>query len=321
MPSVLASAAICPWVPAHVAAQVTHDTVTSSFAKQAVAIHPGGATPVFGQVRVGQRIDYVLSAMAQGPNGVPSSGIVDVLSPNQSYVPGSLKMPPGWTATPNPPYAPNPPNQTVYSAPAGASMLSFQLPVGGGNVSAGPTGLGDGMYPIPAANGRIYAIYHHQDSAGRIDCWIATTLARCPDFLPSARRISAGDSIGTLYNFNGTLVQQRYIYYAAFHRYTRFAGLACWDTAIEAECPFQPVGPSPVATNASYAYASSQIAGALAVPGTSHVLIAVANPLPVTNPAVTKLYCFDKSGGPASAAPCPGWTPAGFAIGPAPAPS
>ncbi|HKP74655.1 MAG TPA: hypothetical protein VJT67_03895 [Longimicrobiaceae bacterium] len=307
------AAACVAIVPATIPAQSADTTITSRFTKQATAVRPGGAVPAFGQVAVGQRIDYVLTAIARGTSSVPASGIVDVLSPNQSYVPGSLHLPPGWTAAPFPPYSPNPPNRTVYSAPAGASMLSFQLPVGGSATSVGASGKGDGMYPIPAANGRIYAVYHHQDSGGHIDCWIATTLDRCPDTnpLPFPRPISAGDSVGTLYNFNGALVQQRYIYYAAFHRYTRYAGLACWDTAIEAECPFQPVGTSPVAVGSTQQYASSQIAGALVVPGTSHVLIAVRN----------QLYCIDKGGGPASTAPCPGWPASGMTTGPAPAPS
>jgi hypothetical protein len=306
------AAACVAAIPTASHAQSADTTITSRFTKQATAVRPGGAVPAFGQVAVGQRIDYVLTALARATDSVPASGIVDVLSPNQSYVPGSLRLPPGWTATPFPPYAPNPPNRTVYSAPAGASMLSFQLPVGGSAASVSASGLGDGMYPIPAANGRIYAVYHHQDSNGHIDCWIATTLARCPDIAPSfPRLISAGDSVGTLYNFNGALVQQRYIYYAAFNRYTRYAGLACWDTAVEAPCPFQPVGASPVAVNATHAYASSQIAGALVVPGTSHVLIAVTN----------RLYCFDKSGGPASTASCPGWPAAGVPTGLPPAPT
>lgn len=279
------------------------DSITSSFTKQAVAIRPGGATPVAGQVTVGQRIDYVLTASAQGPNGVPASGIVDVLSPNQSYVPGSLQLPPGWTATPNPPYAPNPPNQTTYTAPAAASLLSFQLPVGGNAVSVGASGKGDGMYPIPGANGRVYGVFHHLDSGGSIDCWILTTLARCQDpGSPWPRAISAANDLGTLYSFNGVLVQQRYIYYAAFQRSTGFAGLGCWDTTTEAECTFQPAGSPPIAVAPNFTVGSSQIAGAIGVPGTNRVLIAVNN----------LLFCYDKSAGPAATAPpCPGWPATG----------
>jgi uncharacterized repeat protein (TIGR01451 family) len=293
------------------AAALAQTPVTSTFTKQAVAVRPGGAAPVAGQVMVGQRIDYVLTAMAQGPGGVPPSGILDVLSPNQRYVPGSLQMPPGWTVTPNPPYA-LPANQALYSAPAAASLLSFQLAIpGGGAQPAGPAGIGDGMYPVPgAANGNIYAFYHHENGGGRVDCWSELTLARCthlPFPLPNSDN-GAGSGVGTLFNFNGALVQQRYIYYAAFRDAggTVNAGLACWDTAVDQPCAFQAVG-APLA-NADYRWASSQVAGALVIPGTSKVLIAVRN----------ALYCFDKSSGPTSTAICPYWSASGVMTAPGP---
>jgi hypothetical protein len=263
--AVLALALLPP--PAH--AQPQGANVTSSFTKEAVAVRPGGALPVFGQVAVGQRIDYVLSALAQGPGGIPASGIVDVLLANQSYVSGSLHMPPGWTATPAAPYTPNPPNQTIYSAPAAASMLSFQLPVGGNSLSVGATGMGDGMYPIPgAANGNIYAVFHHL-TGGSIDCWSAVSLARCAT---PPRQISAANDLTTLYNFNGVVVQKRYIYYPAVRGTTATgeAGLGCWDTLVEQACTFQPVGGSPgIQVPRNALTASGQIAGALLIPGTS----------------------------------------------------
>lgn len=305
-----AAVAALACAPAAAQAQVV-DSVNSSFTKQAVAIHPGGATPVPGQVVVGQRIDYVLTASAstQSSNGLPASGILDVLSPNQSYVPGSLQLPPGWTATPNPPYA-LPSNQALYSAPAGASLLSFQLPIpGGGAQPAGPAGIGDGMYPVPgAANGNIYAFYHHENSGGRVDCWSELTLARCPTFPRSNSGSGASSGVGTLFNFNGALVQQRYIYYAAFRNAggTVNAGLACWDTAVDQPCAFQAVGAA--LGSANYMSVSSQVAGALVIPGTSKVLIAVRN----------VLYCFDKSGGPTSTATCPYWPATGVTTAPGP---
>jgi len=292
--------------PAAARAQPGGGQVSSTFTKQAVAVRPGGATPTYGQVAVGDRVDYVLSAMAQGPNGVPASGIVDVLSPNQTYVPGSLHLPPGWTATPNPPYAPNPPNQTTYAAPAGAGMLSFQLPVGGGGVSVGATGQGDGMFPIPgAANGNIYAVFHHLGQNGRIDCWDAVSLSRCIGSPPFPRATSANDDLVTLFNFNGVVVQQRFIYYPAVRRSTSggIAGIACWDTAADQPCTFQPAGNSPGSVSTDPAVAGTEFTGVLLIPGTSKVLIAVKN----------ALYCYDMSGGPGTGVPCSGWTAAGVA--------
>lgn len=52
-------------LPRAAGAQPGSSHVTSSFTKDAVAIRPGGAVPMPGQVSVGQRIDYVLTAMAQ----------------------------------------------------------------------------------------------------------------------------------------------------------------------------------------------------------------------------------------------------------------
>lgn len=294
--AVLAGLAVAP------SAGRAQQEIESTFSKEAVALRPGGATPVHGQVTVGQRIDYVLTAQAQGPGGVPASGIVDVLSPSQSYVPGSLIMPPGWTAHPNPPYL-KPPNQTTYRAPAAASMLSFQLPVGGSSASTTPSPGGDGMYPIPAA-GKIYGIFHHQTrktNGAKIDCWDAVTLARCPLF---PRAISAADDLSTLWNFNGGVVQDRFIYYPAVQDTSTgiFAGLACWDAATDTPCAFQRVGtPAAVMANASYHLASVEMAGALVVPGTAKVLIAVRN----------ILYCYDKTAGPTSTATCAGWSAGG----------
>jgi hypothetical protein len=295
--------------PAAGHAQAGGQAVTSTFTKEAVAVRPGGATPVAGQVAVGQRIDYVLTALAQGANGVPASGIVDVLSPNQSYVPGTLQLPPGWTANPNPPYAPNPPNRTTYTAPAGASMLSLQMPVGGNSASESPKKGGDGMLPIPgAANGNVYAVFHHADALGQIDCWSALTLVRCAGF---PQPISTGNDVVTLYNFNAAVVQQRYIYYAAVQRTSSaaYAGLACWDTAVDQPCAFQRVGTSPgIVVAPSYQTASSEVAGALLVPGTSRVLIAVKN----------SLFCYDMSAGPGAGTFCPYWTAGGVTTAPAP---
>ncbi|HYR08700.1 MAG TPA: hypothetical protein VEQ60_13050 [Longimicrobium sp.] len=283
--------------------------VTSTFTKEAVAVRPGGATPVYGQVTVGQRIDYVLTAQAQGPGSVPATGIVDVLSPNQSYVPGSLVLPPGWAAHPNPPY-PKPANQTTYTAPAGASMLSFQLPVGGGSASTNPSPGGDGMYPIPGAtSGNVYAVFHHEDSftnRARIDCWNAVSLVRCPGF---PRNISASDDLATLFNFEAAVVQQRYIYYPAVQRVanTAYAGLGCWDTAVEQPCSFQRAGTgSGIVVDPSYPLASAQMAGVLGVPGTSRVLIAVEN----------RLYCYDMAGGPGTGVTCGNWPAGGVVTAP-----
>lgn len=299
----LTAAVLAASLPAASTAQRQPPRITSTLTKEAVAVRPGGGVPVVGQVQVGQRIDYVLAAMAQGSGGVPPAGIVDVLSPNQSYVPGSLVMPPGWSATPMPPYA-KPQNQALYTPPPGAGPLSFVLPVGGGSLAPSPAVVGgDGMYPVPA-HGKVYGIYHHQASGSKINCWVVTTLGVCPGGGWPRPSAAPGD-LTTLTNFNGAVVGDRYIYFPAL-RHTgggqSEAGLACWDAATDTPCAFQPAGPTPTSMPAQVASADQRIGGAVRV-GASRVLITVDD----------HIYCYDKAFGPTAAdPPCAGWTANGL---------
>ncbi|WP_197288288.1 hypothetical protein [Nocardia sp. NRRL S-836] len=123
----------------------------------------------------GDTATWVVS-YASGANGAAT--ITDTIGAGQSYVPGSLRVPPGWTGTEgNPVSASNP------AVRNGGTALSSLLtpPV---QTSAATTG-GDGFTPIlhRTPDGRLQSwnVYHHVPAANpKLVCTDLATSAPCP---------------------------------------------------------------------------------------------------------------------------------------------
>ncbi|MEI9885086.1 MAG: hypothetical protein WDN08_01085 [Rhizomicrobium sp.] len=259
--------------------------------------NPDG-TPVRQPVPIGQTIEHVIfyNPPTSGSSGPIS--ITDTLSPNQTYVPGSIVAPPGWTWT-NPPYGSG--NTTTYSHPGYGPGTSFIVNVPVSGASASSSVGGDGFAPIPIGN-NIMATYHHAMAGwAKIMCWDAATFASCPGVWPR----SLGNDIGTPSENNHVIAGTR-IYYPASSTVggNSQAGIGCWETQTEAPCavPFLGFG-AMLGANVSGSALDQRIGG---VVGNKAV-----NPTRLYLEADGTVYCWDLG----TAAPCGGWTSPALATG------
>lgn len=108
------------------------------------------------QVQAGNNIDWVLNAA--NTSGVPADvRITDPIGANQTYVPGSLNVPPGYTGT-----APTPGDNQVTvtgnDVPNGSTATSGPIQA---SQAFTATGAGDGTYVIFFGD-NVYNIPHHR---------------------------------------------------------------------------------------------------------------------------------------------------------------
>lgn len=184
-------------------------------------------------------------------NGAPGAAtITDTIGAGQTYVPGSLRVPPGWTGTE--PTPGNPVSATNPRVRNGGTALSLLLtpPV---QPSATATG-GDGFTPIlhRTPDGRLQAwnIYHHVGPAApKLVCTDVTTSTPCaggPWPKPLNTTIGAFGS-GNTGDIASPLLQQYVrdpvtparVYYSATTAGS--IGVGCLDLAAPGNCGYWPL--------------------------------------------------------------------------------
>ncbi len=254
--------------------------------------------PISGTLTVGDTINYVLS-YSGAPNSPPLSNVTidDVLSPNQTYVDGSIVAPPGWSWT-TPPYASG--NHTQYSHSGGAAPTSFAMNVAVSGVGEQSQG-GDGTVPIPVGN-RVYGIYHFRNydqanvPGAQIYCWNLSDLSACGSSWP--RSLDSGPDHPDL---RSTTKNPRHHVWAGRIYYTSTSydpvadettpGIGCWDTATESACNFIPVSvtwPGQV----GYSIGSMVVAGGNGVG--NHVFVHAADQVFCID-VTTESMCWDST--------------------------
>lgn len=274
----------------------------------------GSGNPVTSAL-TGETITYALSYPAPLPDADGGVAVTDTLSPNQSYVPDSLQMPPGWAVDSTPPYANA--NTATYTHDGGAgSNLSFEMTVSAGAAVGAASSGGDGTVPIPvtglSGGTRIYGIHHHKggtEGTAKLMCWDPLTLERCEGFASGSRSLdpSPDQALYTSIYVRGAVHNQRIYfpsgYYEADRNRTIF-GLGCWDAAAESPCPFIPF-------DTETAYVDGQIssglkfshfvAGAIGDPNASNRIFAFSSDHTETD---GRVYCIDVNSGSS----CTGWS-------------
>lgn len=277
----------------------------SGFTKSA---YDDQGNPLSGPVAVGQTIQYVLryKPPANGSSGPVT--IVDTLSSNQTYVPGTI-VAPGWTPS-TPEYNLN---QETYSSPGFGPGSSFVLTVPAISGSAGaPGGGGDGYEPVPVVTSsgtKVFGVNHHQAFNGKIMCWYGADLSKCAPAYP--KRASTSPEQRATPDLPHAAVFDKKVYFPAA-RYDEVAkttlefGMGCWDAETDSECPFVslPGQPSVNMLGNTTPYLGNSgtnldgyVAGVRADPqNPSHIFVYALN----------EVYCVDVAlpGAPA----CPGWT-------------
>lgn len=200
------------------------------------AIDPISGAPLTGPIPAGTTIKYVLSFLLPGstsapPTIYPTVTIVDTMSASLTYVPGSLQMPLGWTASPSTPFAP-PPTTTFAGSNIGSTPGFFFTVVAGGPTAPISPGGGDGYTPV-VAGGRIYGFNHH-NTGGTVSCWNSNMTTPCSPTPPA--------SPITTPNLMKFVQSGGNVYYAAYS--SGSGGIACY-TAAGALCttPFTTVAP------------------------------------------------------------------------------
>lgn len=196
--------------------------------------------PLSGPVAVGQTIQYVLRYKPPVSGSSGPVTIVDTLSPNQTYVPGTI-VAPGWTPS-TPEYNLN---QETYSSPGFGPGSSFALTVPAISGSAGaPGGGGDGYEPVPVVTStgtKVFGVNHHQAFNGKIMCWYGADLSKCAPAYP--KRASTSPEQRATPDLPHAAVFDKKVYFPAA-RYDEVAkttlefGMGCWDAETDSECPF-----------------------------------------------------------------------------------
>jgi hypothetical protein len=250
--------------------------------------------------------------------------ITDPISGNQSYVPGSLQTPPGWSGE----WSTDGGASYVATEPAsgvnavGASGVSVDGSTGA-RVPANPptsvfvpsTSPGDGWEPLFIGPTNVYNLHHHRQAGSSqtvIDCHDKLTGAECPGYPASYVSQTAGAPLGTGGDTLDTssqafaLVDQAdgHIYFPAGVAGDSTVGVACSDVFTYSSCGFIALGDGGLDNSDSPQDPSRaelvQISGGAVIGAKLYMITSVA--LDPHNPGVT-IWCFDS--GTVSA--CPGY--------------
>ena len=274
-------------------------TVSTDFTKTA---YDANGNVLTGPVSVGQVINYVLTYKPPTSGSSGPVTIVDTLSPNQSYVNGSLQAA-GWSWVPAAPYSVG--NQTTYSNPGLGPGTGFVMtvppPSSGSGSASGITG--DGFMPIPVvASGNVYSIFHHKPDAGgsaSIMCWTLANLTQCPGIFP---KLLSPQVIFTSQWPRAAVIGSK-IYFASAQEQsnntTADVGIGCWDTSTETPCPFIMLPGAPTLTP----WPPTEYGGHLTY-YVAGLAADAANPAHLIVNVKQQLYCMDVS----TSLPCSGWT-------------
>lgn len=280
-------------------------TKSGSDASTGSTVTSGGAV---GTTAAGDTINWVLH-YRNTTGAVAQTDITDAIGGNQSFVPGSLKTPPGlapqWSTNGGGTYAGAEPAAGVDAVGAtggivdGATGGQVQsLPATSGFVAAGAGG--DGWEAI-FIGANIYNIHHHAGVAiSQIDCHVKTTGANCPGYPATFISQNAGDPLGTglqtliTSNQPSAMVRGTKIYFPAGVNNTTSVGVGCVDVAANTSCGYTQLGSAAV----NSVGATAQISGG-AVVGAKYYLIGDQ----------AQIYCYDAS----TQAACAGYPLVGVA--------
>jgi LPXTG-motif cell wall-anchored protein len=230
-------------------------------------------------------------------NGV----LTDTIGEGHEYVPGSTKVPEGWTL-----YFSNQTTGDDFTAPESSAVrrvraVTTQGPVPGSlkgliapvpGLFSSPTG-GDGWVPI-VGNPRIFNVYHHTGvGKPEVNCTDRRTQTRCPGY-PKEVSIAKTDDFFTPFSAAATVDPQGRLWFSGTHDLPGSndpGGFYCWDTNTDAKCGdgFYPVTDN---LRAGTAYVARSPFSGVAVNGTKLYALAVH---PTTGPKANKidLECFD----------------------------
>lgn len=284
-------------------------TPTSSFSKTGVDATTGSTATetTSGSTAAGHTIDWVLSYR----NTTAASAQVNITDPingNQTYVPGSLQTPPGfsgqWSTNGGASYAGSEPasgvngvGATGTSGPGSTGSQSVVQPPSTG-FNAGST-QGDGWEPL-FIGGNVYNVHHHAAAGSTttaLDCHNKTTGATCPGYPVSSVPRTAGqpftaapDPTDTAYGPNAAVnAAAGRIYFPVGIDGQGGIGVLCADVVTEVSCGYTQLAVSPVANRIEGGEGHPAIDGG-AVIGTHYYLV----------DAQANVYCFDT----AAHAPC-----------------
>ncbi len=263
----LALALVPAAAPTAAAEQVQAAAPPGSLVKSVQNVTQPGANPA----NHGDKVNWVLSYTDNGDGGAVS--VSDAIAAGHTYVPGSLRVPPDWTAawsTDGTTFTTTEPGSGTVAVrgsiadiqPGGTSLARLLLPpVQPTTTSTG----GDGFTPLlyRSANGAVesWNIYHHLGTTlPKVVCINLLTSQPCaggpwPRPLNSAAGPLGTGATGDL----GSPMASQFVfdpdrpgivYYAAFT--TAALGVGCLDLDARANCGFFPLtatGGSPVSEN------------------------------------------------------------------------
>jgi LPXTG-motif cell wall-anchored protein len=303
-------------------------TTTPTSTKSGTAKSTGSKT----QVESTDAVDWTISLEntdLDAVNGV----LTDTIGDGHEYVPGSTKVPEGWTLVFS--------NQTTgddFTAPESPAVRRVRAITAQGPVPGSLKGLiapvpgtfpaatgGDGWVPI-VGNPRIFNVYHHTGvGKPEVNCTDRRTQARCAGY-PKEVSIAKTDDFFTPFSAAANLDAQGRLWFSGTHDLPGSndpGGFYCWDTNTDAKCGdgFYPVTDN---LRAGTAYVARSPFSGVATNGTKLYALAIH---PTNGPKANKidLECFDT----ASLAACgtvnmntaslPGWNNDQYAEGRSPA--
>ena len=275
-------------------------TTISTFSKSARDEQTGATATAggpAGATAAGDTIDWVLSYLNR-TSGVANVTLTDPIAANQTFVPGSLQLPPGFSGR--------------WSTNGGASYVASE-PAGGvsavgavGQSILGSTGREGTTQPGPAAfqstnaggdgyealfvGSLIYNVHHHT-SGNVLDCHDRTGV-RCAGYPTSVSGIAGqpfgtdGQPLTTAQSADASVVGTK-IYYPAGVIGSTTVGVACADVATRTSCGFTALGTG----TSSQGTGGTWILGGATV-GSKYYLAGVRG----------EIFCFDTT----TRAACPG---------------
>jgi uncharacterized repeat protein (TIGR01451 family) len=267
-----------------------------------------------GSTAAGHTINWVLN-YRNTTGALANVNIADPITGNQTFVPGSLVVPPGlssrWSTDGGATYSTTEPASGVSAIGASGqnidgstgSQAVAQPPTTGFN--AGTTG-GDGFEAL-FIGGNVYVVHHHRVSSASggtntmIDCHVKSTGASCPGFPPGGTYASPtpGAAFGTGPDTLDTPASpdaavdaaNGKIYFPAGIDGSPSVGVECIDVFTNTSCGYtrlntQAGGSTTLNTTSAPTNAYAQIAGGGTI-GSKYYLIDSAG----------NLYCYDYSTG------------------------
>ena len=280
-------------VPSMYAGAVTSPPVAS---KSGTAVATGSNTEVVSNDAVDWTMN-IENTDLDAVNGV----LTDTIGDGHEYVPGSTKVPEGWSL-----YFSNETTGDDFTAPESPAVRRVRAITAQGPVPGSLKGLiapvpgtfpaatgGDGWVPI-VGNPRIFNVYHHTGvGKPEVNCTDRRTQSTCPGY-PKEVSISKTDDFFTPFSAAANVDAQGRLWFSGTHDLPGSndpGGFYCWDTTTDAKCGdgFYPVTDN---LRAGTAYVARSPFSGVATNGSKLYALAVH---PTTGPKANKidLECFD----------------------------